>query len=205
MTLRRHRRHTIVKLDAASVNIEVGAMRAVLKAHELWEPISDGIEMLRERRDVGRALSYEEENRLIEAAGKSRSPALLPLLVITLDTGLRAAEIRSLRCNDLSLVWKNAVVESGFITVPKSKTEAGTGRTIPLSRLPALRSRSAPAVAIFRTELGRLPFPAPFGRCARPWAKAAVYKVQLDKPIGEWRRPGKKRAQRPASATAGMT
>lgn len=124
------------------MNIEVGAMRAVLKAHRLWEPISDGIEMLRERRDVGRALSYEEENRLIEAAGKSRSPALLPLLVITLDTGLRAAEIRSLRCNDLSLVWKNAVVESGFITVPKSKTEAGTGRTIPLSRLPALRSRS---------------------------------------------------------------
>jgi integrase len=71
---------------------------------------------------------------MIAAAGKSRSPVLLPLLTITLDTGLRAGEIRSLRRKNLSLVWKNGVVESGFINVPKSKTEAGIGRTIPLSR-----------------------------------------------------------------------
>src|ERR1700722_13531403 len=116
------------------VNIEVGALRGVLKAHRLWGSISDAVEMLHERRDVGRALSYEDEKKLIDAAGKSRSPALLPLLVLTLDSGLRAAEIRALRRKDLHLIWNGGIIESGFLTVPKSKTEAGTGRTIPLTR-----------------------------------------------------------------------
>ena len=116
-------------VSARTVNIEVGALRTVLKTHRLWAPMSDAVEMLRERKDVGRALSYGDEKKLIEAAGKSRSPALLPLLTVTLDTGLRAAEIQALERKDLSLVWKNGVIENGFITVPKSKTQAGTGRT----------------------------------------------------------------------------
>jgi hypothetical protein len=45
-------------ISARTVNIEVGALRAVLKAHRLWSPISDAVEMLRERKDVGRALDY---------------------------------------------------------------------------------------------------------------------------------------------------
>jgi len=58
-----------------------------LNAHRLWGPISDAIEMLRERKDVGRALDYEDERKLICGCGKSRSPMLLPLLTITFDTG----------------------------------------------------------------------------------------------------------------------
>jgi len=94
-------------LSARTINIEIGALRTVLKAHRLWAPMADAIEMLRERKDVGRAVSYEDERKLIEAAGKSRSPALLPLLTVTLDTGLRAAEMRALQRKDLSLAWKN--------------------------------------------------------------------------------------------------
>jgi hypothetical protein len=68
-------------VSARTINIEVGALRGVLKTHRLWGLISDGVEMLRERKDVGRALSHQDEKALIDAASRSRSPALLPLLI----------------------------------------------------------------------------------------------------------------------------
>jgi integrase len=116
-----------------TVNLEVGALRATLKTYRLWGAIADGVEMLRERRDVGKAISREDEVKLLDAIQQSRSPALLPLFVLTLDSGLRAVEIRSLRRRDLAVTWSGGIIESGMITVPKSKTEAGTGRTIPLT------------------------------------------------------------------------
>jgi len=48
---------------------------------------------MRERKDVGKAIATEDEQKLIEAAKRSRSPALLPLFVLSLDSGLRANEI----------------------------------------------------------------------------------------------------------------
>ncbi len=152
--------------------------------------MADAVEMLRERKDVGRALSYADEKKLIEAAGKSRSPALLPLLIVTLDTGLRAAEIRALQRRDLSLVWKNGVIESGFITVPKSKTEAGTGRTIPLSRRASAAltlwlarfSQTDPATFVFpRHSVGLI------GHKREPH----VHGLRFDEPIGEWKKAWK--------------
>jgi integrase len=135
---------------------------------------------------------------LIAAAGKSRSPVLLPLLVITLDTGLRAAEIRSLRRKDFSFVWKNGVVESGFVTVPKSKTEAGTGRTIPLSQ----RARAALTLWLSRfPEAGVDTFVFPrhaiglVGHKRQPH----VYGVCFEQPIGQW-----KKAWKDACAAAGI-
>jgi len=47
-----------------TVNLEVGALRVTLKAYRLWGSIADGVEMLRERKDVGRALSREDEQKL---------------------------------------------------------------------------------------------------------------------------------------------
>jgi hypothetical protein len=52
-------------ISPRTVNIEVGALRTVLKAHRLWAPMADAVEMLRERKDVGRALSYGDEKKLI--------------------------------------------------------------------------------------------------------------------------------------------
>jgi integrase len=82
----------------------------------------------------GRAFSRDEETKLLAAASQSRSPALLPLVIISIDTGMRLGETQRLRGRDLSLVWKDAVIQRGEITVAKSKTAAGTGRMIPLSR-----------------------------------------------------------------------
>ncbi|HUA36559.1 MAG TPA: tyrosine-type recombinase/integrase [Candidatus Binataceae bacterium] len=185
-------------VSARTVNIEVGALRTVLKTHRLWAPMADAVEMLRERKDVGRALSYGEEKKLIEAAGKSRSPALLPLLSITLDTGLRAAEIRALQKKDLSLVWKNGTIESGFITVTKSKTEAGTGRTIPLSR------RACGALTLWLSRFSQsdpetFVFPRHSIGFTGYQRKPHVHGLRFDEPIGQW-----KKAWKDACVTAGV-
>jgi len=111
-----------------TVNYEVGSLRGILKQFGLWGPIADRVRSLRERRDVGKALSEDDEQKLISAAGKSRSPAFLPLLVVSLDTGMRASEVQSLRRKDLRLAWANDSIVSGEIVVPKSKTAAGTFR-----------------------------------------------------------------------------
>src|SRR5437764_487680 len=82
----------------------------------------------------GRALGHDDEAKLLEAAGQSRSPALLARLVLALDTGIRANEMRQLRHRDLSLIWRDGNIEQGWLTVSRSKTEGGQGRTIPLSK-----------------------------------------------------------------------
>jgi integrase len=115
-----------------------------------------------------------------------------------LDTGLRAAEIRALQRKDLGLVWKSGMVEKGFISVPKSKTEAGTGRTIPLSRrvcaaLTLWLSRFSindPDTFVFpRHSVGFIGYKrAPH-----------VHGIRFDRPIGQW-----KKAWKDACAAAGV-
>ena len=69
-----------------------------------------------------------------EAVRQGDSPALLHLFVLTIDTGLRASETRSLHRKDLELEWKDGAIVAGKLIVPKSKTEAGEARAIPLTR-----------------------------------------------------------------------
>jgi integrase len=108
-------------------------VRDILRQFGLWGPIADRVKALPERHDVGRAIPLDEETRLLAAASQSRSPALLPLVVISIDSGMRLGESQNLRRKDLSLVWKVGAIQRGEITVAKSKTAAGTGRVIPLS------------------------------------------------------------------------
>jgi integrase len=97
-----------------------------------WNAISDGIKKLKERSRVGKALSYEDESRLLAACGASLSPSLLPLFVLGIDTGLRAAEQRALRYKDVVITWSGSRLE-GHLIVPTSKTDAGTHRMVPLT------------------------------------------------------------------------
>ena len=117
-----------------TVKYEVGSLRGILRQFGLWGPIADCVWALPERHDVGRALSGEDEAKLIRAASASRSPALLPLLLISLDTGMRASEVQALRHHDLELTWVKGDIATGEVIVPKSKTAAGTGRLIPFTR-----------------------------------------------------------------------
>jgi integrase len=128
---------SIEKIDR-TVNYEIAALRGILKSKGFWGAVLDelerrGIKELPERHDVGRAISSADEQKLLDAIAASRSPALLPLFILAIYTGLRASELRSLTRRDLSLVWEKGTVQQGALTVPKSKTDAGTGRLAPLT------------------------------------------------------------------------
>ena len=176
--------------SARTVNFEINVLRQILKAHGLWGAISDKVKSLRERRDVGRAIGSGDEKKLIDAAAKSRSPVLLPLLIVSLDSGLRASEVRSLRRKDLRLEWRSGVIEKGELTVPKSKTEAGTGRTVPFtSRVCAILTlwlsrfleAEADSYVFPRFSVGLE------GNARRP----KFYAADLAHPIGEWKKAWK--------------
>jgi integrase len=121
-------------LSGRQCNCEVATLRAILKHHGLWLNIAHRVKMLRERSDTGRALSIDDETKLLDAIGRSVSPALYPFFVLTLDSGLRPSETRALKRRDLNLVCRDGVIVEGEIIVRQSKTEAGAGRAIPLTR-----------------------------------------------------------------------
>lgn len=116
------RKRLAAEVSNRTVNYEVGALRGILRQFGLWGPIADRVRGLPERHDVGRAVSAEDEAKLIAAASASRSPALLPLLLISLDTGMRTSEVQALRNRDLKITWVSGNIASGEVVVPKSKT-----------------------------------------------------------------------------------
>lgn len=75
----------------------------------------------------GRAYSSDEKARMLEEAKKLRTPQMHAALALDLNTGLRDKELREIRWEQIDLVHKKA------LTVGRSKTEAGTGRVIPLN------------------------------------------------------------------------
>ena len=181
-----------------TVNYETGALRGILRQHGLWGPIADRVKALPERHDVGRAISSEDESKLLAAAGMSRSPALLPLVVLSLDSGMRLGETQALRRKDLRLQWASGAIVRGELTVPRSKTAAGTGRLIPLSRR---------VCACLSLWLERFPsagpdsFLFPFHKVglAGNSRVPVLYEVDLNRPIGSWRK-----AWRLACKSAGL-
>ena len=75
-------------------NYETGALRGNLRQYGLWGPIADRVKALPERHDVGRAISVQDETKILAAASQSRSPALLSLIVLSIDSGMRLVKRR---------------------------------------------------------------------------------------------------------------
>jgi integrase len=111
----------------------------------------------------------------------------LPLLVLSLDSGMRASGVQNLRHKDLRLEWKN--VASAELIVSKSKTAAGTGRLIPLSR----RAR-----ACLTLWLSHFPhanaesYVFPFHKMglAGNERKPTMYDLDMSRQTGSWRKAG---------------
>lgn len=109
-----------------TINLELGTLRAILRRHRIWANLQPDVKMLTVRDDIGKALTIEEETRLLAACGKSRSRALLPVVTLALNTGMRRGEL-------LALTWVQIDFLNERLTVGKSKTDAGQGRSIPLN------------------------------------------------------------------------
>jgi site-specific recombinase XerC len=170
-------------LSGRQINCEVATLRAVLKHYGLWAAISHRVKMLRERSDTGRAVSSDHERNLLEAVAQSPSPSLYPFLLLSLDAGLRPAETRALRHSSLQIQWRNGTIAQGEIVVGQSKTEAGTGRMVPLTR------RLCAALSLWLSrfpEAGPDAYVFPFHRVgfAGNGRKPHIWSVDLGRPMG---------------------
>jgi integrase len=116
----------VEKASPKTINLEIGTLRAILRRNRLWAEIQPDVRMLATRDDIGRAVSPEEEGALFASCAQSRSRSLLPAVTLALNTCMRYSEIRLLR-------WQQVDFSTHEITVGKSKSDAGTGRVIPVN------------------------------------------------------------------------
>jgi integrase len=114
------------KAAPKTVNLEVGTLRAILRRHRLWAAIQPDVRMLPVRDDIGKALPSTDEKKLLDACAESRSRSLWPAVLLALNTGMRYSELRL-------LCWYQVDLGRRTVRVGKSKTDAGTGRMIPLN------------------------------------------------------------------------
>ena len=168
------------------INYEISVIRQILKRYGEWERLRDLVSWQDEPTETGRALDQGQEKRLLEAAAASGSPALFVLTILSLDTGLRRGELRHLRHRDLDLRWDDGVISAGGLTVPKSKTPAGTGRYVPFTE----RVRGTLSLWLSRPELtGAAPdhFVFPRHRVVGSGKMPRIEDVRPDLPIGDWK------------------
>lgn len=109
-----------------TINLEIGTLRAILKRNRFWQNIQPDVKMMTVHETVGKALTTDEEEKLLEACRTRRSRCLLPIVTLALHTGMRRGEIQSLRWEQLDFLNRS-------LTVGASKTEVGRGRVIPLN------------------------------------------------------------------------
>lgn len=119
------------------------------------------VKKLEERKDVGRALSPEEEARLLGAASEVHRSSLIGLFIrVALLTGMRSGEILGLR-------WAQVDFQKRVISVGRAKTSSGTGRQIPMNaELYELLTEHARCFALSFGE-------AKGGFCLFPWGSPA--------------------------------
>ena len=171
------------KSSNRTCNMEVATLRMILKASKLWSNLADDVRMLPERKDVGRALSADEEMRLLAACRKSLSRSLYCAVVIFSNTGLRNAELRCAQ-------WFQLDFLKAEFQVGHAKMEASTGRIIPLNRAAmevfqewrALWPDAKPSDCIFPQE--RLSYAN-----AEDLARGVMTAHHIDttKPLGSWK------------------
>ncbi|MBK5293992.1 MAG: tyrosine-type recombinase/integrase [Acidobacteriia bacterium] len=78
-----------------------------------WRELWPRVKKLEENHEVGRALSPEEEKRLLEAADANRSQNVRMMVRVSLLTGFRAGELSA-------LAWGQVDLAGRVLTVGKS-------------------------------------------------------------------------------------
>jgi integrase len=119
------------RVDGASnrtVNMDVGALRRVLKRFKHWHRLEDDVKMLTETggAPIGRVLGDAEQERLFAVA--KRNPEWTHVYcaaVVAANTSMRGVEIKHLRRRDIDL-------EAKALHIRKSKNE-GSKRVLPLN------------------------------------------------------------------------
>jgi integrase len=115
-------------VSGRTVNMELGELSRAMG--QPWSVLWPKVRKLEERKDVGKALSMEEENRLLQTildqSSPNRSQLLGTFVRVALLTGMRSGEITG-------LTWGQIDFERRVVTVGRAKTSSGTGRQIPMN------------------------------------------------------------------------
>jgi integrase len=116
----------------STINKEIACLSSVLGECGVWEQVRRDIKKLEENEEAGRALSRDEEKRLLHhtsIVGRHQGnwTPLYTVTVLGLNTGMRHKEIRTLK-------WKNLDLANRVLRVGESKTVTGKGRPIPLTQ-----------------------------------------------------------------------
>ena len=108
-----------------TVNMEVSMLSRAMgrKWSILWPKVKSN----EEPKDTGRALSTEEEARLLKELEEARSPVLATFVKALLLTAMRCGELTGMR-------WEQVDFAQRVMTVGRTKTDAGTGRQIPMNQ-----------------------------------------------------------------------
>ncbi len=112
------------KVSGRTINMEIGELSRAIG--QSWSLLWPKVRKLEERKDVGRALSPEEQQALLDGLQNRRTPHIGTLVPLLLLTGMRAGEA-------LSLMWGRVDLMGKIITVGRAKTANGTGRVIPVN------------------------------------------------------------------------
>jgi len=128
-TIRRYMRERLGEgASGRTINMEVGELSREIGQN--WSVLWPKVRKMEERKDAGKALSPEEETRLLNAIAEQTSPnrsqTLGTFIRIALLTGMRSGEITG-------LTWGHVNLANRVITVGKAKTPSGTGRQIPMN------------------------------------------------------------------------
>lgn len=167
------------KADGASartLNKELQVLRQILKRHKLWANLQGEVRFERESDRVGRALTREEEAALSKRC--ESNPLLFTVVRLAMNTALRKNEIRTLKWGQIDLFKRT-------LTVGKTKTEAGSGRILPLNA-PSYSALLKWAGQFQNPQPGDYVFPACEDArigCQRPDAST----IEASRPIGSWR------------------
>lgn len=174
-----------------TIALEIGSLRALMRKHRLWADIQPDVKVPRGREDVGRAISEDEEHRLLTASRENRSRSLYPGVLLALHSGLRSQELRLLRWRQIDLIGGKDF-PNGRVTVGKSKTRGGEGRVIPLSQTAqgalmewrSLFPGALPSHYVFCSERYGATPAADTGLFVN---KATPYAIDPTKAIGPWK------------------
>ena len=91
-----------------------------------WRELWPRVKKLEERQDVGKALSTDQENRLLDAADRNCSQNIRTMIRCSLLTGFRSGELSS-------LTWERVDFANRVLTVGRRKLELASSREVPMN------------------------------------------------------------------------
>jgi integrase len=118
------------KVGPATLNAELGILRRIMKRARVWARVADDIRPLREPSTIGKALTEEEQQRLLRTAvARPEWETAYLAAILCLNTTARGCKLKGLQWSDVDLFAKT-------LTIRKSKSDAGV-RIVPLTDVAA--------------------------------------------------------------------